>query len=96
MNHNPGNMLVGSVRFNTMNQSMEVYDGINWMTMQPSHATVELNYEAGAALDWAKQKMEEEKELLRLIEKHPGLKELRDQFEMMKVLCMEEEKDNES
>ena len=40
--------------------------------------------------------MEEEKKLQELIDKHPGLKELNDKFEMMKALCYEEEKEEKT
>ena len=34
----------------------------------------------------------QEKKLQEMMERHPGLQELHDKFEMMKVLCHEEEK----
>ena len=42
-------------------------------------------------LEWAMRKQQEERELKAMMERHPGLQELHDKFEMMKVLCYEEE-----
>jgi hypothetical protein len=36
--------------------------------------------------------MHQERKLQELMDRHPGLKDLNDKFEMMKVLCQEEEK----
>jgi lauroyl/myristoyl acyltransferase len=51
---------------------------------------VELSPLARQAVDWAVRKQREEDELEALMKKHPGLRELHDQLEMMKVLCQEE------
>jgi hypothetical protein len=42
-------------------------------------------------MDWSIKKMEEESRLQSLMARHPGLKELNDKFEMMKVLCQQQE-----
>lgn len=51
---------VGNIRFNTSNQSMEVYDGNNWQMIAMDHASVSLNPEAESLLDWARKKRDEE------------------------------------
>jgi hypothetical protein len=43
-------------------------------------------------IEWAHNKMQEEKKLKEMMDRHPGLKDLYDKFEMMKILCIEEEK----
>jgi hypothetical protein len=70
---------------------MEVYDGISWYGIN-NHVTVDLGMTSKEAIEWAHKKMQEEKRLQELMHRHPGLKDLHDKFEMMKVLCMEEEK----
>ena len=60
VNHSPGMLGIGNVRFNTNNQNFEVYDGNNWVTISMDYAQVGLNPEAESLLDWAKKKRDEE------------------------------------
>ena len=85
-----GGMNVGNVRYNTTNQSMEVYDGSSWQVVSMG-ATVGLSYEADNAIRWAQQKMKEEAELKEKLEKHPALKDVYDKFKMMEALVYEQE-----
>ena len=87
----PGAVGAGMVRYNQNIQQMEVYDGISWYGIN-SHVTIDLGMTSKEAIEWAHKKMIEERKLQELMERHPGLKELNDKFEMMKALCMEEEK----
>lgn len=82
---------VGNMRYNTSNQTMEVFDGNNWVVLNMGYASVGLTPEAEVLLDWAKQKRDEEFKLQSLIDKHPGLKEAYERLEIMKALCLEEE-----
>lgn len=84
---------VGNMRYNTSNQNMEVFDGSNWITLNMSHSSVGLTHEAEMLLDWARQKRDEEVILQAMIEKHPGLREAYERLEIMKALCLEEEKE---
>ena len=83
--------ITGMVRMNSMMQRMEVYDGNNWVEFGNGQTSVDLSESAKQALSWAHNKMSEEAKLLELLKKHPGLKDLHDKFEMMKVLCQEQE-----
>jgi len=87
----PGAVGAGMVRYNPNMQQMEVYDGVTWYGVN-SHVTIDLGMTSKQAIDWAHEKMQEEKRLQALMAKHPGLKDLNDKFEMMKALCQEEEK----
>lgn len=87
----PGAVSAGIVRYNPNIQQMEVYDGISWHGIT-SHATVDLGMTSKEAIEWAHKKMLEEQKLKDLMDRHPGLKDLHDKFEMMKTLCYEEEK----
>lgn len=49
--------------------------------------TISLAPEAIAVIQWATKRMEEEAELNRLCETHPGLKDAKTAFEVMKILC---------
>lgn len=91
---NPYNVLpnVGNVRYNAFAQRMEVYDGNNWGEIYMGSVNIGLNHEAESLLDWAKQKRYEEEQLKIVMEHHPGLKDLYYKFEMMKILCYQEHK----
>lgn len=83
--------MAGMLRGNPAMNRIEIYDGSNWLSIG-GDANVDLSEDVKQTLNWAKKKMIEEQKLKDLMEKHPGLKELNDKFEMMKALCMEEEK----
>lgn len=53
-------MGAGDVRFNTMIQSLQVFDGITWHDLQGAYPTVGLSSEAESLLDWAREKRAEE------------------------------------
>jgi hypothetical protein len=60
INSYSGQQGVGNMRYNTSNQSMEVFDGNTWLMLNMAHASVGLNSEAESLLDWARQKRDEE------------------------------------
>jgi hypothetical protein len=76
INNYTGAQGVGNIRFNTVNQTMEVYDGNSWIQLFMGNATVGLNHEAEALLDWAKQKRQEELDLEALAETNATIKDL--------------------
>jgi hypothetical protein len=85
----PGAQSAGMVRYNTNTDNLEVYDGTGWQTIGIASPTVDLSPLARQAVDWAVRKQREEDELEALMKQHPGLRELHDQLEMMKILCQE-------
>jgi len=87
----PGAQSAGMLRWNTSSNTIEVYNGVAWFSVE-TNADILLSPLTQQALDWSIKKMEEESRLQSLMARHPGLKELNDKFEMMKVLCQEEEK----
>ena len=91
---NTNQPMSGMIRLNSSMNRVEVYDGQNWVQVG-SDAHVDLSETSKETLTWARAKMEEERRLKELMEKHPGLKDLNDKFEMMKILCQEEEKEKE-
>lgn len=80
----------GQVRYNTSTQQMEVYDGSTWISISQT-ATVGLSGEAEEAIRWARATMIEEAALKARLEKHPGLKDAYEKFQIMDILCKEEE-----
>lgn len=95
--------MVGMLGYDASSQNMKVYDGSSWQTLGGGSATVQLTGQAVSILKWAEKKMQEEKELIALAEKHPSIKDLVDQMnssiadyrnkiDMVKILLKEEEK----
>jgi len=74
INNYSGAQGIGNMRFNTTTQNVEVWDGNNWMTLQSSYATVQLDHEAISLLDWAKEKRDEEWKIKELIKTNPAVK----------------------
>jgi hypothetical protein len=86
----PGAQSAGMVRYNPSMDSLEVYDGIGWQHIANAHTTIELAPASREAVEWAMRKQHEERKLQDLMDQHPGLRELHDKLEMMKILCQEE------
>jgi hypothetical protein len=82
---------VGNIRFNTTTQSMEVYDGTNWIILYSGTAFLDLSYKTKEVLQWAEKKMKEEQQLDALCEKYPGLAKAKDNFEMFKKIVEADE-----
>jgi len=82
----PGSQSAGMIRYNTSSQNTEVYDGNSWLTMS-SNPSISLSNDTMEVLDWARKKMQEEKQLEDLMNQHPGLRDLHEKFELMRALC---------
>jgi len=63
----------GTVRFNTMTQQMEVFDGSAWINVSVN-ANLSLSYGAEETIHWAMEKMREETELEKLAEENAAVK----------------------
>ena len=79
-----GTQSAGMLRYNPSNSNIEVYDGSIWKELTASYASVDLNYEAQHAIDWASRKMKEEEEYKMLAEKHIAVKLALDNLERAK------------
>jgi hypothetical protein len=97
INNYPAAQGVGNLRFNTTNQTMEVYDGNGWITLQMGHVNVGLTPEAESILDWAKKKRDEKIEIDLLAAANPTVKNLleqikekEDQIQMVMTLIKKE------
>lgn len=73
VNHFPGALNVGQMRYNTTSQNIEVYDGNNWMPLSMNHAQVELSNEASMLLDWAREQQARQLRRSQLIRNNPAL-----------------------
>jgi hypothetical protein len=80
INNYSGAQGVGNIRFNTTNQTMEVYDGMSWITLQMGHVNVGLSADAESILDWARKKRDEEIEIDLLAAANPTIKNLLEQI----------------
>ena len=72
--------MIGAMSYDHNSQSMKVYDGNNWQTIGGGSATVNLTGQAISILKWAEKKMNEERELKALAEKHPAINDLLNQI----------------
>lgn len=89
--------LQGMLRLN--NSNIEVFDGSSWMMIGGGYPSVSLSGGAISALDWAQKKMSEERRMLELAKKHPGvadavanLEKAIDQVKVMVALTEQDEK----
>ena len=92
INNYSGQSMVGQLRYNNSTSNLEVYNGTTWISMPAAYPSIQMNPAAESAIDWAMRKQAEEYRLQELMEKHPGLKEAYERLEIMKALCLEEEK----
>ena len=71
---NTQNPIQGIMRVN--GNLLEVFDGYTWKQIPSSYATVGLTPIYQQAIEWAAKKMQEEKEMKALAEKHPVIADL--------------------
>ena len=79
MNPSSGYMSVGDVRYNSMMQRLEVYDGQMWLELNTSHASIGLTPDAEMAIDWATRKRNEELALEQKAKNNPTIADLLNQ-----------------
>jgi len=85
---NPSNPMTGIIRVH--NTDLEVFNGSAWQMLPSYYSTVGLDQEILDIIQWARKSMHEEEKIKVLMEKHPGLKSAREQFEIMKILVTQE------
>jgi len=95
--NNSGLMSVGQLQFNTNTQQMELYNGNGWQVLNLGHYYVGLNEQAEHILDWARNKMREERELEQLAKENVAIndllqqvKEKQHQIKMVQTLIRKE------
>jgi hypothetical protein len=97
VNQNVSNPMQGMIR--VWGTDMQVFDGSGWTNIQSSYTTVGLDPVTQEAIDWVKQKMQDEKELHQLSKENPAvqialenLKRAREQLDVTIILSKEYEK----
>jgi hypothetical protein len=97
INNFSGAQGVGNMRFNTVNQYIEIYDGNSWVELANSYATMGLDQEAIDILDWARDKQHEERKIKELIKTNPAVKiaydavvRAEEQLKITKILSTDE------
>ena len=71
--NNAGYMSVGQLQFNTSSQRLEVYNGLSWQPLNLGTYYVGLNPDAEVILDWAREKMQQEREARAMAEQYPAV-----------------------
>jgi hypothetical protein len=69
----PGAQSAGMLRYSPNSGNIEVYDGVAWLTLSTSYATVELTPDVQAVVQWAREKIEQEKTIKALAERSPAV-----------------------
>jgi hypothetical protein len=94
VNQNVSNPMQGMIR--VWGTDMQVFDGSGWTNIQSSYTTVGLDPVTQEAIDWVKQKMQDEKELHQLSKENPAvqialenLKRAREQLDVTIILSKE-------
>jgi len=71
----------GMLRFNGDMRQLEVYDGTSWRTMGGTSASVSLAPDAEQAIEWAINRMEQEKEWYKLASNNEAVRIALEQLE---------------
>ncbi len=81
----PGTAIpAGQMRYN--NNMIEVFDGSSWRVASNSYTNISLDVGLIEAIEWARKKMQEEKELEELAKQYPILEDAMRDLEVIKVL----------
>jgi len=73
VNNFAGAQGLGDLRFNTVLQCLEVWDGQMWQPFKMSDVSVSLTSDAVEAIDWVNQKRVEEHKIKELAERYPAV-----------------------
>lgn len=82
---------VGNIRYNTTNQSLEVFDGNTWIMINMDSASVGLSGEAESILDWAREERDRRYKIENMAKTNvtvaDALDRLREAEEQLKVIA---------
>ncbi len=76
---NSSNPIQGMLRMN--GQDIQVFDGSSWLNLGSSFATVELNGETQAILQWAREERDKQAKRQQLIKDNPALQKAMEAIE---------------
>lgn len=68
---NSSNPIQGMIRVN--GQDLQVFDGSTWVTLGSTYATVELNGDTQAIIQWAREQRDKQSKREQLIKNNPAL-----------------------
>ena len=82
----------GVVRWNGETQNLEVMgNGSTWHTIYESPASIDFDTETKILLGWVRRRVADDLMLSQYCEKYPGLKDLKEKYEIMLALVRQEE-----
>lgn len=85
----PGTAIpAGQIRYH--NNMIEVYDGSSWRAASQPYTNISLEPGMFEAIEWARKKMQEEKELAALAKEYPVLEDAMRDLEVIKALVQSE------
>jgi hypothetical protein len=61
------------LRYNSSSSNIEVYDGVTWLTLSSGQTQVSLDGPTQEAVQWVRRRMEKEKRLEELANRHPAV-----------------------
>lgn len=79
----------GTLRYNQVTRDLEVWNGSRWQAISTS-ISIGLSPEAEDAINWVLKHKQEEERLEKLMQLYPALRDLKDKFEVMRILCSKE------
>ena len=92
VNNFSGAQGLGDLRFNTVHQCLEVYNGSMWQSLSMSDVSMSLTQDAQDAIAWADQKRQEEIKIQFLAERHPAVADqlaaVREAEEKLRVITL--------
>lgn len=78
--NNSNYMSVGQLQYNINSQRLEIYNGTSWQSFNLGTYYVGLNPDAESVIDWARNKMHEERELEHLAKDNVAINDLLEQI----------------
>jgi hypothetical protein len=79
----PGAQGAGHVRWNSNMNCLEINDGIYWKCLNWNYPTIELDTETQEILEWAKNKMAQEREVEKLAKEYPAVAEIKEKMDLI-------------
>jgi hypothetical protein len=79
----PGASGAGHVRWNPNMNCLEINDGVIWRQVNWNYPTIELDTETQEILEWARNKMAQEREVEKLAQEYPAVAEIKEKMDLI-------------
>lgn len=79
----PGASGAGHVRWNPNMNCLEINDGVIWRQVNWNYPTIELDTETQEILEWAKNKMAQEREVEKYAQEYPAVAEIKEKMDLI-------------